>query len=254
MTRMFAISGVSAAALACGAAAAPAIPSFAEREPEIDFPVCVGLARIEGGAVTEIPVSEAVLWDQQFDMLGDAVGNWVNFITVPAGDPAHALDDLRAKGMESGEDYLVVYEVAYDANEQAGPTAIDRLRIFPTFEGEARTDPARAAGAAVLLNVADGSMTGAASAITIDTEIETPAPGYFATGAAQAHAYNAVVTELAHEVETAFLSMMLKAGLPEPRNIFLEGDIGDLTAQQIIEQADRQIQAAYGQQAGDRGC
>src|SRR5690606_23794916 len=60
MTRMFAISGVSAAALACGAAAAPAIPSFAEREPEIDFPVCVGLARIEGGAVTEIPVSEAV--------------------------------------------------------------------------------------------------------------------------------------------------------------------------------------------------
>jgi hypothetical protein len=106
----------------------------------------------------------------------------------------------------------------------------------------------------VLLNIADGSMTGVASAITIDTEIETPAPGYFATGDAQARAYNAVVTELAHEVETAFLSMMLKAGLPEPRNIFLDGDIGDLTAQQIVEQADRQIRAAYGEQAGDRGC
>lgn len=263
MTRIPVLSAVSAIALAAGLVSAAAqdvpdndpaldIPSFAEREPEVTFPTCVGIARIDKGAVTQIPIGEGALWDEQFDMLGEAVGRQVDVLSTATTDPARAVAELRAEAAADGLDWLVIYELAYDADEDTGPTAIQELTIFPTFEGEQTTDPARAAGAAILLDVAGGAMYGVASAITFNTELDTPAPGYFATEEARAAAFNAVVTELAHEVETAFVGLMIKAGLPEPRNFELEAAAGDLTEDQIIAQADQAFRASYGDE--DRGC
>lgn len=248
------VASLAAAAMAQDNDPALDIPSFAAQEPVVDFPTCVGLARIESGAVTRIPIEESGVWDEQFDMLGEAVGRQVDVLSTATTDPARAVADLRAEGAADGLDYLVIYEVAYDASEESGPTAIQKLAIFPTFEGESESDPARAAGAAVLLNVADGSMVGVASATTIDTEIDAQESGYYTSDNARSRAFTAVVTELAHEVETAFVGLMIKAGLPEPQNIELDGEIGDLTEEQIIAQADREIRAAYDETSPDRGC
>ena len=268
MSRTAILSGISAvafaAALAAGAGfaadpdtadAALLVPAFAETEPEVEFPTCVGIARLEGGAVTPIPIEEAGVWDEQFDLLGEAVGAKVDVLSTTATDPVQAVADIRNDAGAAGLDFVVVYEVAYDEAEGSGPTAIQNLRVFPTFEGEEPTEPARAAGAAILLDVDDGKMYGVASATAMDSEIERPEAGYYAREGAEGDAFTAVVIELAHEVETAFVGMMIKSGLPEPQTAEAEVDPEDLTEEEIIARADREIRAAYGEQAqAENGC
>lgn len=228
------------------------VPAFADEEPDIRFPACIGIARIENGAVTPIPLGEAGAWDEQFDLLGDAVGRTVDVLMTSSADPGQAVADIRADGQEAGLDYVVVYEVAYDEARQTDPSAIERLRVFPTFEGEDTSQPGRAAGAAVLLDVADGRMYGVASAVTRDNEADYAAEQ--TAGDARAGAFQAVVTELAHEVETAFVGIMIKAGLPDPQVAQAAADPEDLTPEQIVAQADREIRASYEEQANERGC
>jgi hypothetical protein len=226
------------------------VPSFADVEPEIRFPACIGIARIEDGAVTQIPVGEGVVWDAQFDLLGDAVGRKVDVLMTSAADPVVALADLREDGRAAGLDYAVVYELAFDESPGEGPSAVDLLRVFPTFEGEQSSDPARAAGAAVLMDIADGRMYGVASAIVIESEA-----GYGAETGTRTGAFEAVVKELSHEVETAFVGIMIKSGMPDPQTTgATEIAPEDLTQEQIIAQADREFMASTADMADDRGC
>ena len=265
MTRPFRPARLPAAGLCASAAllAAPGlaaepdardvafdVPSFADVEPDVVFPACVGIARIVDGAVTRIPIGEAAAWDAQFDLLGDAVGRKVDVLMTGSADPAQAITDLRQDALAAGLNYAVIYELAYDEAPGEGPSAIELLRVFPTFEGERGDDPAPAAGAAVLMDVADGAMYGIASAIVLETE----SGGYGASDRTRAGAFEAVVSELAHEVETAFVGIMIKAGLPDPHSAVAEADPEDLTPEQVIAQADREFMAATADQAGDRGC
>ncbi len=264
-TRTTISAAASVSALALGAlCAAPALgqengdvtldaPAFAEEEPAVEFPTCVGIARMEAGRVTAIPAEEGVLWDDSFDLLGDAVGHTVAVLRTDTADPATAVAELRAESAAADVDYLVVYEMAYDANEDSGPRAMDRLTTFPMFEGEDPADPARAAGAAVLMDVENGRMYGVASAMTLESELESLADISSASETKRSTAFRAVVTELAHEVETAFVGMMIKQGLPAPRAPEqLSPD--EMTDQMVLEQADAAFAASFGGDDPGMGC
>lgn len=248
------------AALAAGCAAAfaghaqgPAhadIVSFAEVEPEISFPTCVGLARIEHGASTAIPIEETAVWDEAFDNLGESVGRTVALLRANSDDPDAVTAQLRAKAEQAGVDFLIMYEVAYD--DGAEPAPIGKLRVFPTFEGEDPASPGRAAGAAALMDVADGRMYGVSSAVATDSELEQPGEDTHGVDPRE-DAFRAVAIELAHEVETAFVGLMIKAGLPAPQPD-LDARPQDLTEAELIAAADRNAAIAYGEAAGLPGC
>ncbi len=217
---------------------------FAAEEPEIEFPVCVGLTRIDAGAATPIPVAEGQLWDDAIDLLGDAVGRTVFVLDTSSSDPVRVMADIRDDARAQALDFVIVYELAYDPAPD--PRAIQALRLFPPFDGENPDTPARAAGAAVLLDVADGMMYGVSSAMVADGAFaDTPDP--------RAEALRVAVVEISHEVETAFIGMMIKAGMPAP--VARTDDAPEeLTPAQIIARADANIRAAYGEAAGERGC
>ncbi|MCR9270804.1 MAG: hypothetical protein NXH72_12510 [Hyphomonadaceae bacterium] len=136
-------------------------------EPNLNFPARIGLARIDRGALTALPVDEARIWQDLAAEMGPDYGEFVPvspLIASMVGEPAAPgmdraaaiIANIRRGAARQHLDYVLTYEVGSSHNEKANALALADLTIIGMFVLPSRTIEVEATANGLLLDVRTG--------------------------------------------------------------------------------------------------
>ena len=131
------------AAVAKGQAIGLATRQAALEEPALRFPARIGLARIENGAVSPVPQSEAEAWLAMVKALGPG---WGEFVPISPLEVALACPDkVGPMGRDEGArrigprcDPTAIAATVYGIRQSAGHRQLDAVLIYEVFAGNGR--------------------------------------------------------------------------------------------------------------------
>lgn len=143
-----------------------AVFEAANAEPLPRFPARIGLARIQGGALTTVPPAEADAWLDLIRARGAAYGEFVPVSPLVAQLTAASVagrhtarsvvDTIRIGAARQHLDAVLVYEVAGGRRDTATPLSVRELTIIGNFLIPSRALQGRATAAAMLIDVRNG--------------------------------------------------------------------------------------------------
>lgn len=150
-------------------------------EAPLKLPARIGIARIAGGAIVDIPPSELRAWEIMNDRLAPALGELVpiNRIVVGLAAPPpasvnngptmvqHIVNCLRQTGARQRVDAVLIYEVALAAETNTTPWTLLDLTGIAAVLGTSRSH-ATSHASAVLVDVRNGAVCGSAIATSAD--------------------------------------------------------------------------------------
>ena len=194
------------------------ILAAANFEPTLMFPARIGLARIDQGELSPIPVEEAAVWQEMSERLGPAWGQFlpVSPMIAALASPAaganacqshfecvrETVQTIRLGAARQHLDLVLIYESFGKSQERSNPLAITKLALvgffFPTEDVEAE-----GLAQAVLVDVRNGYHYGTATAVADKPAYTISSVGNTdnAHAETQAEARFAAVAALTKEVE-----------------------------------------------------
>lgn len=136
-------------------------------EPTLSFPARIGLARIEHGRLTTLPETEARIWQDLVETLGDEYGDLVPvspMIASLVSDPgtmrsnssAEVIAHIRRGAARQHLDYVLAYEVGASRQDKANALALADLTIIGMFVLPSRTIEVEATASGLMLDVRTG--------------------------------------------------------------------------------------------------
>jgi hypothetical protein len=131
------------AAVAKGQAIDPAARQAALEEPALRFPARIGLARIEKGAVSPVPQSEAEAWLAMVKALGPGWGEFVPIspleVALACPDKVTPMDrDQGAHRTGPRCDPTAIAATVYGIRRSARHKQLDAVLIYEVFAGNGR--------------------------------------------------------------------------------------------------------------------
>jgi len=145
------------------------IREVAAVEPILKFPARIGLARIDGGALTNIPVEEAGNWNAAREKLGNAFGEFIPVNTMVATMVA---GEIRSSGRDEGVnsvidvirlgaarqhlDAVLIYEVLSKENSRSNILTVANASIIGGYLLPSKMYDAEGMGNAILIDVVQG--------------------------------------------------------------------------------------------------
>ena len=215
----------------------PDIAAAASLEPVLTLPARIGIARIEGGALSPIPEAEAAAWLQTAQRLGPSFGEFIPvspLITAMArqavpplpklgcygesfgGCVEQTVRDIRLGAARQHLDVVLMYEVAGQDRSSSNPLAVTKLVLIGLF---LPTENVKVDGIAqaLLVDVRNGYTYGFASASAKDaaSSFVSFVNGREARKEVADEAKLAAVRNLTGEVEK--MALRLRAELAEKR-------------------------------------
>jgi hypothetical protein len=148
-------------------------------EPVLKFPARIGLARIDQGGLTTIPVQEADGWDNLRKQLGDNFGEFVpvnpmvarmvqeNGVSGYGNRAAGIVDTIRLGAARQHLDAVLIYEVLSKETSRSNILAVANASIIGGFILPSKLYDAEGFGNAILIDVVQGYPYG-----TINTTVE----------------------------------------------------------------------------------
>lgn len=162
-----------ARAPAGGQAIDRAVFDAARAEPLLRFPARIGLARIQGGALTSVPAAEADAWLALVQASGAGYGEFVAVSPLVAQMTANAVgrdavrnavDLIRVGAARQHLDAVLIYEVGSSRRDSSTALSILDLTVIGAFLMPSRALEGRATAAAMLIDVRNGYPYGTALA------------------------------------------------------------------------------------------
>lgn len=187
-----------------------AVYEAANAEPLLRFPARIGLARIDGRAITPIPPAEAEAWAALARDKGSAYGELVpvsplvaemTAAAVDGGAARTVVDRIRIGAARQHVDAVLVYEVG-DSRENAGSLlSVLDLSIVGAWVVPSRKVAGKAVASALLVDVRNGYPYGTATADAEETGFSTLAGSAGRAGQLAARAEGEAVRKLTGEAE-----------------------------------------------------
>jgi hypothetical protein len=191
------------------------VRAIAAVEPDLRFPARIGLARIQGAALTAAPPEELAAWATLAERLGPEVGEFVPVSPLIAEmvDPpsrnrynrvssSEVVGHIRRGAARQHLDYVLVYEVTTGWSEGANALSLADATVLGLFIVPSRNVEVEAAANALLIDVRNGYPYGTATAFA---ERGRAARAVYSGGAREGLTTAAsldAVTNLTGEVET----------------------------------------------------
>lgn len=145
------------------------VRQIAAVEPNIRFPARIGLARIEGGVLSAIPVTESEAWAALAEELGGQYGEFVPVSPLIAAMVAPETDkpryqytagdtiaEIRRGAARQHLDYVLAYEVSTQNSTRKSALAFADLTVIGMFVLPGRSVEAEAAASGILIDVRNG--------------------------------------------------------------------------------------------------
>ncbi len=205
-------------------------------EPNISFPSRIGIARIEHGHLTSVPMDEAHVWKNLTTELGAAYGAFIpvsplitEMVRAPSDKngrrPGSVVDDIRRGSARQHLDHVLIYEVNAQSDYQSNSLRLADLTILGLYVLPSRDVKVEAFASAMLIDVRNGYPYGTASAFAEKDKAVTSAGSRKARAKLTEAARLKAVGNLSGDVE-AFMqelwakaaekkTVMNKAGVPE---------------------------------------
>jgi hypothetical protein len=145
----------------------PAIRAAAQVEATLRLPARIGVARLDGGALSIAPGHEAHIWED-FTPSHAGMGEWVPIDPVMgpvsiAGENTMAI--IRREAARRHLDYVLVYEIGARSGPVGNtPLAIADITIVGGLPLTTRTTQATGTGTAAFVDVRSGYVYGTAAA------------------------------------------------------------------------------------------
>lgn len=144
-------------------------------EPSLSFPARIGIARIENGRLTSVPVDEAYVWQDMTIELGADYGEFVpvspmitSMVQAPRGEnglrTSSLVDDIRRGSARQHLDHVLIYEVNAKSTKQSNGLRLADLTILGLYVLPSRDVKIDASASAMLIDVRNGYPYGSASA------------------------------------------------------------------------------------------
>jgi len=199
------------------------VRDIAAVEPDLKFPARIGLARIEGGRLTNAPAKEMQAWAGLADSLGAPYGEFVPvspFIAAMVrpqsdtkdnrynggryndGNIAPVIADIRRASARQHLDYALVYEVSQNESNKSNGLSFTNLTVLGMFIIPSRNVKIKSAANAILIDVRNGYPYGTATAFASDKQARTLASSGSSRQKARANNHLLAVENLTGEVET----------------------------------------------------
>jgi hypothetical protein len=197
------------------------VAQVAAIEPQLRFPARIGLARIEGGRLINVPAAEGEHWLALRHALGPAFGEFVPLNLVVAemaytgvGNPAagqgslsEAIARIRLGAARQHLDAVLIYEVALESDvRRTGWSVIDWTIIGAYAAGTSRAH-AGAYATALLVDVRNGYPYGTATAAAEDERSASTFGSEDRLARQRRSVTDRAVAELMPEVERVFLQL-----------------------------------------------
>jgi hypothetical protein len=135
-------------------------------EPILKFPARIGLARIDNGALTNIPAEEAEGWDKVRQKLGSSFGEFVPVNPLVArmvaeGGPSRAqssgvIDVIRLGAARQHLDAVLIYELISKETSRSNILAAANTTIIGGYVLPSQLNEAQGLGNALLIDVMQG--------------------------------------------------------------------------------------------------
>ena len=207
-------------------------------EPTLRFPARIGLARVEGGRLTPIPLGEAEAWLKTKSKIGPWFGEMVPIspliAALAAGDVGHAkkkddrpywrrqrvdLDHLvqriRLGAARQHVDAVLIYEVIGRSRESGTPLNVADLTIIGAYLFPSRVLKAKGFASALLVDVRNGYPYGTAQTVVDRKDLAPTVWSTEKTRLLGPAAKTAAVVKLTADVEK--MMYQLYAKLPQQR-------------------------------------
>jgi hypothetical protein len=141
--------------------------ALASIEPILTFPARIGIARIEKGALTDIPQEELTRWAGAFDEDGNTyvpVNLFITDLVAPEGSATPDLasrrrsiiERLKLSGARQHMDAILVYEVRTASERRANGLALANLSIIGMFIAPGSEVSSSAVASGLLFDVRNG--------------------------------------------------------------------------------------------------
>lgn len=143
-------------------------------EPILKFPARIGLARIDGGRLTTLPVEEADSWKAAGDKLGKKFGEFIPvnpiIARMVAGDKRSSdvngiIDVVRLGAARQHLDAVLIYEVIAKEKTHTNILAAANASILGGYILPSKRHEAEGLGNALLIDVMQGYPYGAVEAV-----------------------------------------------------------------------------------------
>lgn len=211
------------------------IRQAANVEPTLEFPARIGLARLDKGELSAIPLAEAEAWMKTAQKLGSEFGEFVPvspLVVALARNPksyqdnryrydytaqvARVVQDIRLGAARQHLDAVLIYEVTGSSTQSSNPLVLTQLVLIGFFLPSEHIE-AKGVAQALLVDVRNGYSYGMASAETTDPKgtIASSVGSEEARASVLDEAKTAAAILLAGEVET--MARELRTGLAEAR-------------------------------------
>ena len=158
------------------------IRNIAAVEPDLEFPVRIGLARIERGRLITIPQDESESWTKLYNRLGPSFGEFVpvspliaSMVSAPqkANERAQIVNDIRRGSARQHLDYVLIYEVTDSSGQSRNALQLADLSILGLFVFPSRNMKVDSTATAMLIDVRNGYPYGTATAFAERKAITT---------------------------------------------------------------------------------
>lgn len=191
-------------------------------EPNLSFPARIGIARIERGQLTSVPVDEAYVWQDMTTERGASYGEFVpvspmitDMVRAPRGEDgrrtASVVDDIRRGSARQHLDHVLIYEVNAVSKKQSNSLRLADLTILGLYVLPSRDVKIEASASAILIDVRNGYPYGTASAFAQKSKAVTSAGSRKAKAKLSEAARLRAVENLSNDVETFMQELWTKS-------------------------------------------
>lgn len=150
--------------------------AVASVEPTLTFPARIGLARIDGGRLSNIPGQEIAAWMEQKEKLGDGFGEFVplnpmvaEMVSQSVGADGDVMNKIRLGAARQHLDAVLIYEVYSKTDNDSTLLSITDLTIIGGYILPSRAIEAEGFANAMLIDVMQGYPYGTVD-VTVDKE------------------------------------------------------------------------------------
>lgn len=161
------------------------VRNIASIEPNLVFPARIGLARIEQGQLTTIPIQDAQHWTNLAERIGPSYGEMVPISPLIASmvDPTQIgqsgthdlIGHIRKGAARQHVDYVLIYEVTDISKARSNALRLTDLTVLGLFVMPSRKVDIDATASAILIDVRNGYPYGTATAFAEKSALVTAA-------------------------------------------------------------------------------
>ncbi|OIN85464.1 MAG: hypothetical protein AUJ12_09125 [Alphaproteobacteria bacterium CG1_02_46_17] len=192
-------------------------------EPVLKFPARIGLARIDGGSLTNLTQDDANAWKEMQNKLGSSFGEFIAINPLVAkmvqgyvNDRGYGyrvqsvIDNIRLAAARQHLDAVLIYEVMSKENRSTNILAVANMSIIGGYILPSKSAEVEGLGNAILIDVIQGYPYGTMHTIVDKQSRLSSSWGWGSDSADRERFANAIKSQAAQQLADQSYDMFIK--------------------------------------------